>query len=89
MKADASVRGRLTDAAGRPIAGVVVRLTGVPQPGGGAYHTTTDRGGYYLLKHVVPGEYIATALSDSAGRESVMTVVAVKKGGVVANLRLR
>ena len=45
-----TVQGKVTDAAGKPVAGVQVAL-----PGGGS--VTTDKSGFYDLEGIEPGEY--------------------------------
>ena len=92
--AHGSVYGRVLDDAGNPIVRGIVELLGLPQPHGLAYRTITDMGGHYVIKHVLPGQYIANVSSnpmdtDLANLESMMEVVVIKDGKLKKDFKLR
>jgi|GEM_PF-6844547 len=89
-----SIYGRILDAAEHPVVGGVVTLLGTPQPQGLVYNATAGKGGYYVIKHVVPGQYIAQASSnpvytDLANREAMTEIVVIKNGQLEKDFTLR
>lgn len=90
--ARATISGRVLDAAGRPVVAALVMLDGVPQPQGPRYSTITSRSGHYVIKHVLPGQYIVKSSSDPAELprpESIMEVVVIKDGRQEKDFKLR
>lgn len=63
-----TVQGKVTDAAGQPVAGVKVSL-----PGAGS--VTTDKSGAYILEGIDPGEYQVEATKAGYQKSSVKVTI--------------
>jgi len=86
LSAAGTVKGRVTDAAGQPIADVVVTLTNEVR--GLSYSAKTDKGGSYSLAGVTPADYRLKFAKD--GYESLQGIVSVVGGREnVFNVSLR
>jgi len=63
-----SVQGKVTDTAGKPLAGVEVNL-----PGGGS--VTTDKSGFYDLEGIEPGVYSLDASKKGYQKASMSVTI--------------
>ena len=65
-----TLQGKVTDAAGKPVAGVKVNL-----PGGGGGSVTTDKSGSYTLDGIDPSEYTVEVTKKGYQSQSLKVTI--------------